>query len=163
MESLRGRRFRVASPSFFQVNIRQLDRLVDLVKEELELSGSELVVDAYAGVGTFALLLAPYAGRVIAIEESPAAVEDALANADDAPRVEFIQGRTEQVLSELEERPQGLILDPPRKGCHPSALGGPETIEASADGVRVVRPCHPCQGPKVPLSRYLPPGEGSTR
>ena len=122
VESLRGRRFRVASPSFFQVNIRQLDRLVDLVKEELELSGSELVVDAYAGVGTFALLLAPYAGRVIAIEESPAAVEDALANADDAPRVEFIQGRTEQVLSELEERPQGLILDPPRKGCHPSAL-----------------------------------------
>ena len=122
VESLRGRSFRVASPSFFQVNIRQLDRLVDLVKEELELSGSELVVDAYAGVGTFALLLAPYAGRVIAIEESPAAVEDALANADDAPRVEFIQGRTEQVLSELEERPQGLILDPPRKGCHPSAL-----------------------------------------
>ena len=122
VESLRGRRFRVASPSFFQVNIRQLDRLVDLVKEELQLSGSELVVDAYAGVGTFALLLAPYAGRVIAIEESPAAVEDALANAYDAPRVEFIQGRTEQVLSELEERPQGLILDPPRKGCHPSAL-----------------------------------------
>ena len=79
VEALRGRRFRVASPSFFQVNIRQLDRLVDLVKEELGLSGSELIVDAYAGVGTFALLLAPYARRVIAIEESPAAVEDALA------------------------------------------------------------------------------------
>ena len=122
VEALRGRRFRVASPSFFQVNIRQLDRLVDLVKEELGLSGSELVVDAYAGVGTFALLLAPYARRVIAIEESPAAVEDALANANDAPGVEFIQGKTEQVLSELDERPQGLILDPPRKGCHPSAL-----------------------------------------
>ncbi len=122
VEALRGRRFRVASPSFFQVNIRQLDRLVDLVKEELGLSGSELIVDAYAGVGTFALLLAPYARRVIAIEESPAAVEDALANANDAPGVEFIQGKTEQVLSELDERPQGLILDPPRKGCHPSAL-----------------------------------------
>ena len=122
VEALRGRRFRVASPSFFQVNIRQLDRLVDLVKEELGLSGSELVVDAYAGVGTFALLLAPHARRVIAIEESPAAVEDALANANDAPGVEFIRGRTEQVLSELDERPQGLILDPPRKGCHPSAL-----------------------------------------
>ena len=121
-ESLRDRSFRVASPSFFQVNIKQLDRLVDLVREGLQLSGSELIVDAYAGVGTFALLLMPYAGRIIAIEESPAAIEDARANASGVPGVEFVQGRTEDVLGQLEEKPHGVILDPPRKGCHRSAL-----------------------------------------
>ena len=68
-----------------------------MVKEGLKLSGSETLVDAYAGVGTFALLLAPYARRIIAIEDSPAAVEDAKANAKGVPNVEFLQGRTEEV------------------------------------------------------------------
>ena len=121
-ESLRGRTFRIASPSFFQVNIRQLEQLVDLVREGLRLSGNETLVDAYAGVGTFALLLAPYAKRIIAIEDSPAAVEDAKANADGLPNVEFLQGRTEEALPQLQASPDGVILDPSRKGCHPSAL-----------------------------------------
>ena len=122
VETVHGRSFRIASPSFFQVNIRQLEAMVDLVKEGLKLSGNETLVDAYAGVGTFALLLAPYARHIIAIEDSPAAVEDARANADGLPNVEFVLGRTEQVLPELEVPPDGVILDPSRKGCHPSAL-----------------------------------------
>ena len=122
VETVNGRSFRIASPSFFQVNIRQLERLVDLVKEGLRLSGNETLVDAYAGVGTFALLLAPYAKRIIAIEDSPAAVEDAKANADGLPNVEFLQGRTEEALPQLQASPDGVILDPSRKGCHPSAL-----------------------------------------
>ena len=61
VETLGDCSFRIASPSFFQVNIKQLEGLVDLVKDGLQLSGNEILVDAYAGVGTFALLLAPYA------------------------------------------------------------------------------------------------------
>ena len=122
VETLRGRSFRIASPSFFQVNIKQLERMVDLVKEGLQLSGNETLVDAYAGVGTFSLLLAPYAKRIIAIEDSPAAVEDANANAGGLTNVEFLQGRTEEALPKLQVQPDGVILDPSRKGCHPSAL-----------------------------------------
>ena len=122
VETVLGRSFRIASPSFFQVNIRQLEAMVGLVKEGLKLSGNETLVDAYAGVGTFALLLAPYARRIIAIEDSPAAVDDAKANAEGLTNVEFLLGRTEQVLPELEASPDGVILDPSRKGCHPSAL-----------------------------------------
>ncbi len=122
VETLRGRTFRIASPSFFQVNVRQLEQLIDLVKQGLKLSGDETLVDAYAGVGTFALLLAPYAKRIIAIEDSPAAVQDAKANADALPNVEFLLGRTEEALPKLEAQPDGVILDPSRKGCHPSAL-----------------------------------------
>ena len=122
VEKLRGCSFRIASPSFFQVNIKQLDMMVDRVKEGLQLTGEETLVDAYAGVGTFALLLAPYAREIIAIEDSPAAVEDAKANAAGVTGVEFVLGRTEEVLARLAEAPDGVILDPPRKGCHPSAL-----------------------------------------
>ena len=122
VETLRDRSFRIASPSFFQVNIKQLEKMVDLVKDGLQLSGHETLVDAYAGVGTFALLLAPYAKRIIAIEDSPAAVEDAKANAGGLTNVEFLQGRTEEALPNLQAQPDGVILDPSRKGCHPSVL-----------------------------------------
>ena len=129
VEFLRGRSFRIASPSFFQVNIRQLDQLIDLVKDGLQLTGDETIVDAYAGVGTFALLLAPYARRIIAIEDSPAAVEDAKANAEGIPNVEFLRGRTEEALHSLEAQPDGVILDPSRKGCHPSALEALKSLQ----------------------------------
>ena len=121
-ESLGGRRFRIASPSFFQVNTQQAERIVDLVREGLHLSGHELVVDAYAGVGTFAILLAPHTAKMIAIEESTSAVQDAAVNASGIDGIQFLQGKTEEVLSQIEDRPDGVILDPPRAGCHPMAL-----------------------------------------
>ena len=129
VESIGARAFHIASPSFFQVNIKQLEQLVELVKNALQLSGKETLVDAYAGVGTFAILLAPYARRIIAIEDSAAAVEDAKSNADGLDNVEFLQGRTEQALAELDERPDAVILDPSRKGCHPSALNALKSLQ----------------------------------
>lgn len=121
-ESLLGRRFRIASPSFFQVNTLQAERVAGLLKEMLDLEGSELLVDAYAGVGTFAVLLASHVGRVVGIEDSPAAVEDAEVNAAEVNNASFVLGKTEEVLLRFEERPDVVILDPPRKGCHPATL-----------------------------------------
>ena len=121
-EALLGREFRIASPSFFQVNTRQAQRLVELVRERLELGGDDTLVDAYAGVGVFAVLLAPSVRRVIAIEESEAAVEDASVNAKGVENLEFRQGRTEDVLADLDFKPDAVVLDPPRVGCDPAAL-----------------------------------------
>ena len=121
-EELLGKPFRIASPSFFQVNTLQTEQLAGLVFDRLELGGDELLVDAYAGVGTFAVLLAPSVRRLIAIEESSAAVEDATVNTRGIDNLEFILGRTEEVLEGLEETPDAVILDPPRVGCHPEAL-----------------------------------------
>jgi 23S rRNA (uracil1939-C5)-methyltransferase len=104
------------------VNTAQAEQMARLVAERLDLRGDELVVDAYAGVGTFAVLIAPHAGRVIAIEESPAAVRDAAINTLGLNNVEYIEGKTEDVLISMERAPDVVILDPPRVGCDPAGL-----------------------------------------
>ncbi len=121
-ESIGSRQFRVASPSFFQVNIDQASRLIEVVREAVSLSGTEVLLDAYTGVGTFAVLLAPFVKKVYAIEESSAAVADARENAAGIVNVEFLLGKTEEVLADLPQPPDVVILDPPRAGCQTSAL-----------------------------------------
>ena len=121
-EAVNGHEFWVASPSFFQVNVEQAGRLADLAIDALNLSGNESVVDAYAGVGAFSVLLAPHAARVIGIEESTAAVADAKENAAGLPNVEFVTGKVEEILPTLEIVPDAVILDPSRTGCQPTVL-----------------------------------------
>ena len=122
LEKMHNRKLRIASPSFAQVNTLQAERLVTLVGERLRLGGSELLIDAYAGVGTFAVLLADSARRVIAIEESSAAVDDAAVNIEGIENLEFVCSRTEDYLDSLEKPADAVILDPPRVGCHPATL-----------------------------------------
>ena len=76
VENMLNREFRVASPSFFQVNTRQAEFMINLVGDKLGLNGDEILVDAYAGVGVFASLLSDRVRKVIAVEESQAAVKD---------------------------------------------------------------------------------------
>lgn len=121
-EELLGRNFRIGSPSFFQVNTAQAGRLIGLVRERLRLSGRETVVDAYAGVGTFAVLLAEHADRVIAVEESDAAVGDARVNIGGIDNVELVLGKVEDVIDDLDIAPDAVVLDPPRSGCQPQVL-----------------------------------------
>jgi len=121
-EELLGRRFRIAAASFFQVNTLQAEALARLVIENLALGGGETVVDAYCGVGTFGILLAARAGKVIGMEESAAALRDAVYNARGLANVAFQRGATERLLPALEERVDAVVLDPPRAGCWPKVL-----------------------------------------
>ena len=121
-ETLLDHNFRVASPSFFQVNTLQAEKMILLVSELLNLKPDEILVDAYAGVGVFASLLATKVRKVIAIEESQSAVDDYLQSDNPIDNLEFLLGKTENVLPLIDEDIDSVILDPPRLGCHPNVI-----------------------------------------
>ena len=130
LESVAGKKFRVASPSFFQVNVEQAALLAELVKDALQLTGSERALDAYAGVGAFAALLAPHAGQVVAVEESSAAMADAMENIDGLANVQLVTGKVEEILPTLDQAPDAVVLDPSRAGCQPAVLDTLLTLNA---------------------------------
>jgi 23S rRNA (uracil1939-C5)-methyltransferase len=92
------------------------------VIDRLQPSPEDTVVDAYSGVGTFALLLAPLVKEAIGIEEAASAIRDAEHNASDVDNVRFVQAKSEAALPSLDLRPDAVVLDPARVGCHPDVL-----------------------------------------
>lgn len=121
-EDLLGARFRIRPSSFFQTNTRQATRMADLVLDRLPRGPAVTLVDAYCGVGTFARLMAPQAGRVCAIEESASSIRDARWNLRDTPNAQIVQAKVEEELPRITERLDALVIDPPRAGCQRPVL-----------------------------------------
>lgn len=131
-ETLAGHEFQVSVASFFQVNHAQAERMLELIGDALP-AKAPLMVDAFAGVGTFAVAFADRFDRVIAIEEAPSAVKDAEVNIASTPNVDIRKGRVEELLPALAAPPDVILLDPPRAGCLPEVLDAinlfqPETV-----------------------------------
>jgi 23S rRNA (uracil1939-C5)-methyltransferase len=122
MERVGGRTFRISAGSFFQVNTPQAEALVRLVAEYLAPRGDETLLDAYCGVGIFALTLAEKVGHVIGVEGGPTAVEDFWINAEGMENVALLPGAVEEVLQGLEMPVDLAVVDPPRTGVHSEAL-----------------------------------------
>ena len=128
-EELLGLRFKVSVFSFFQTNSLGAEVLYETAREyigNLYGGGSpdKVVFDLYSGTGTIAQLMAPAAKKVIGVEIVEEAVEAARENArlNGLHNCEFIAGDVLKVLDEIEEKPDMIILDPPRDGVHPKAL-----------------------------------------
>jgi 23S rRNA (uracil1939-C5)-methyltransferase len=121
-EVLARQEYRISAGSFFQVSTSQAEELVRLVRDYLAPTGSEVLLDAYCGVGIFGLSLASEVRQVIGVEENPSAVADARFNAGLADNVEFVEGRVEEILAFLEAPTDLAVLDPPRQGCASEAL-----------------------------------------
>ncbi len=115
-EEIAGQRYRISAGSFFQVNPAGAEALVDRVVTFLDPQPGQRLLDAYAGVGLFALALAPLVGHVEAIEASPSACVDFAWNARDMANVTLHTGATEAVLADLTGPFDGIVVDPPRRG-----------------------------------------------
>ncbi|SCI62578.1 23S rRNA (uracil-C(5))-methyltransferase RlmCD [uncultured Clostridium sp.] len=121
VDELCGCRFRISSRSFYQVNPVQTEVLYGKALELAGLTGKELVVDAYCGIGTIGIIASKQAGQVIGVELNQDAVRDAVSNAkmNDRKNVRFYcndAGRFLVNMAEREEKVDVVIMDPPRSG-----------------------------------------------
>lgn len=128
-ESILGLQFRISPFSFFQTNTKGAEVLYQRVREYLleglqEDLSDKVVFDLYSGTGTIAQVIAPVAGKVIGVEIIAEAVQAARENAaaNGLLNCEFIAGDVLKVIDEISDKPDYIILDPPRDGIHPKAL-----------------------------------------
>ena len=129
-EELLGLKFQISTFSFFQTNSRGAEVLYETAREYIgDLTGEDgkpesVVFDLYSGTGTIAQLMAPVAKKVIGVEIVEEAVEAARENArrNGLDNCEFIAGDVLKVLDTIEDKPDFIILDPPRDGVNPKAL-----------------------------------------
>ncbi|WP_130837008.1 23S rRNA (uracil(1939)-C(5))-methyltransferase RlmD [Lachnoclostridium sp. Marseille-P6806] len=132
-ETLLGLSFKVTPFSFFQTNSYSAEVLYETAREYLRGIGlygergkapGPVVFDLYTGTGTIAQLMAPAAKKVVGVEIVEEAVRAARENAarNGLSNCEFIAGDVLKVLDAIEEKPDIIVLDPPRDGVHPKAL-----------------------------------------
>ena len=128
-ERLLGLEFKITPFSFFQPNTRGAEVLYETVREYIGDIHDMTVFDLFSGTGTISQVLAPVAKEVIGVEIVEEAVEAAKENAsrNGISNCKFIAGDVFQVLAQIGEKPDVIVLDPPRDGIHPKAL--PKILE----------------------------------
>ena len=124
MEEIMGLKFKVSAFSFFQTNVEAVENLYSYAIDLIDDFSNKTAFDLYCGTGTITQTLAKKAGKVIGIELVEEAVEAAKANAalNGLDNCEFIAGDVFEVLKNVEEKPDVIVVDPPRVGIKPDAL-----------------------------------------
>jgi 23S rRNA (uracil-5-)-methyltransferase RumA len=123
-EEVLGLKFKISAYSFFQTNSLGAEVLYDLVRDYVGETQGKVIFDLYSGTGTIAQILAPVATKVVGVEIVEEAVEAAKENAklNKLDNCHFIAGDVLKVVNELVDKPDIIVLDPPREGIHPKAL-----------------------------------------
>lgn len=123
-EELLGLRFKISPFSFFQTNSLGAEVLYSTARDYVGDTKDRVIFDLYSGTGTIAQILAPVAQKVVGVEIVEEAVEAARVNAqlNGLSNCSFIAGDVLKVVDELQDKPDLIVLDPPRDGIHPKAL-----------------------------------------
>ena len=153
-EELLGLRFGITPFSFFQTNSRGAEMLYSIVRDYIGTTKDKVIFDLYSGTGTIAQILAPVAKHVTGVEIVEEAVEAARQNArtNGLDNCTFIAGDVLKVVQELSEKPDLIVLDPPRDGIHPKALehiigfGVEKIVYVSCKATSLVRDLELLQG-----------------
>jgi 23S rRNA (uracil1939-C5)-methyltransferase len=117
--------FRVSAASFFQVNTKMAEKMVEHLLLKFPVDSTSVLLDVYCGVGLFSKFLAPKCGRVIGIESSESACEDFAFNLDEFDHVELYEGLAEEILPGFVGKIENIscmLVDPPRAGIEQFAL-----------------------------------------
>jgi len=125
IEEILGLKFKISPFSFFQTNTFGAEKLYSIVRDFAGDTKDNMIFDLYSGTGTIAQIMAPVAKKVVGIEIVEEAVEIARENIklNGLDNCEFIAGDVLQEIDKLKEKPDLIILDPPREGINPKALG----------------------------------------
>ena len=129
IETLKNKQFQVSSPSFFQVNTKQTEVMMDLIETALKLNQSDILLDAYSGVGTFPAIYSPLVKQVISLEESKSSTNDSEVNNSSIPNITIMTGKAENLIDSLNNRVTKIILDPPRSGCAQNMLSAISSLQ----------------------------------
>jgi len=141
-ESLLGLNFNISPFSFFQTNTLGAEKLYEVVRDYVGETKEKVIFDLYSGTGTITQMLAPVAKKTVGVEIVKEAVEAAKVNAklNGLSNCEFIAGDVLTVIDELTDKPDTIVLDPPRDGIHPKAM--PKIIDFGVDNIVYVS-CKP--------------------
>ena len=134
-EKLLGMEFKITPFSFFQPNSRAAEVLYSTVRDYLGEMKGKTLYDLFSGTGTIGQILSPVAEEVIGVEIIEEAVKAANENAahNGITNCKFLAGDVFKVLDEIEEKPDVIVLDPPRDGIHPKAL--PKILDYGVDTI----------------------------
>lgn len=123
-EKILGLHFRVSAFSFFQTNVEAIERLYTEALALVESFDGKSVFDLYCGTGTITQILALRAKEVLGIELVSEAVDAARANAEEngLTNCKFLAGDVFEALQNVSEKPDVIVVDPPRVGIQPKAL-----------------------------------------
>ena len=129
IEKLGDYEFMISADSFFQTNTKQAEKLYDIILEESQLTGSEIVYDLFCGTGSISLFLSKHAKMVYGFELVTSAVQDAMQNAihNKVKNAWFFGGNLENLFRENTEAkelelPDVVVVDPPRAGLHTKTI-----------------------------------------
>ena len=165
LEQFAGLQFQVRPDTFFQIYTESAEALLQMIIQQLNLQGDEVLVDAYCGIGTLTLPLVRALRQAIGLEVQSEAVEQAQRNAqlNGITNVTFQAGAVEKLLPQLGITPDVVLLDPPRKGCDRTVI---ESLLQSSPRRIVYVSCKPatlardikllCQTGKYHLTRIQP-------
>ena len=122
--TLNNRPLRVSAASFSHPNTRVAEKMISHLLKTLPLTPDTTLLELFSGIGSFSAFLAPKVGRLVCVEESPAACEDFGINLDEFENVELYQAQAKDVLPGLDFTPDILLADPPVGGLGRHTLDG---------------------------------------
>ena len=152
LDTLCGKTYAISPRSFYQINHAQTEVLYGLAVEAAKLTGKEVVLDAYCGIGTIGLTAADHAKQVVGVELNRDAVQDAIGNArhNGVKNARFFAADATRWIAEAAaagEKADVIFMDPPREGSTPQFI---ESVARMAPRRVVYVSCNP-----VTLARDL--------